>query len=83
MLVEIPRELSLLRPVFRLKYGDQLYTAADNVIDGDRIKLRFKGVDNFDEGVRSDDLELLVGSPFGELVVTWKADGQITWRLQQ
>ncbi|MFT4627381.1 MAG: hypothetical protein ACI8PZ_006065 [Myxococcota bacterium] len=83
VLVEIPRELSLLRPVFRLKYGDELYTAADNVIEGDRIKLRFKGVDNFDEGVRSDDLELLVGSPFGDLVVTWKADGQIAWRLQQ
>ena len=83
VLVEIPRELSLLRPVFRLQYGDELYTAADNIIEGDRIKLRFKGVDNFDEGQRADDLELLVGSPFGDLVVTWKSTGAVTWRLQQ
>ncbi len=83
VLVEIPRELSLLRPIFRLRYGDELYSADDNVIEGDRIKLRFKGIDNFDEAQRADDMELLVGSPFGELVVTWRADGQVTWRLQR
>jgi len=80
VLIELPRELSILRPVFRLKYGDQLFHAEDNLIDGDRISLRFAGVENFDDAsVPPEDLELVVGSPFGDLVLTWNAKGQLTW----
>jgi len=80
VLIELPRELSILRPVFRLKYGDQLYSAEDNLIEGDRIALRFAGVDNFDDtSVPQQDIELVVGSPFGDLVLTWNAAGELTW----
>ncbi len=80
MLIELPKELSILRPIFRLQYGDEVLAAEDNVIDGDSIALRFRGVDNFDEeGVEPDDLELLVASPFGDLVVSWVSDGTVSW----
>jgi hypothetical protein len=79
VLIELPRELSILRPVFRLQYGDQVFTATDNLIDGDRIELRFAGVENFDDAAATEDLELVVGSPFGDLVLTWNAAGQLTW----
>ncbi len=79
VLVELPRELSILRPIFRLRYGDQVFSAEDNLIEGDRIQLRFTGVENFDDVEATDDLELIVGSPFGDLVLTWNAAGQLTW----
>ncbi len=79
VLVELPRELSILRPIFRLRYGEQVFSAEDNVIEGDRIQLRFAGVENFDDVEAVDDLELIVGSPFGDLVLTWNAAGQLTW----
>ncbi|MCO4745824.1 MAG: hypothetical protein KC912_13605 [Proteobacteria bacterium] len=81
VLIELPRELSILRPIFKLKYGDQIYSAEDNVIEGDRIQLRFAGIDNFDEeGHDPDDLELLMSSPFGDIELTWLGDGKLTWR---
>ena len=79
VLIELPRELSILRPVFRLKYGDEIFTASDNLIEGDRIALRFSGVENFDDVASTDDLELVVGSPFGDIVLTWNAAGELTW----
>jgi tetratricopeptide (TPR) repeat protein len=82
VLIELPKELSLLRPLFRLKYGDEVLAAQDNVIEGDSIQLRFAGVDNFDaEGIDRNDLELLVASPFGDIVVNWVSDGTVSWRL--
>jgi tetratricopeptide (TPR) repeat protein len=84
LLVELPRELAILRPIFRLRYGDTLYEAQDNVIEGDRIQLRFAGVGNLDaEGAESpDDLELVMASPFGDVVFDWKNNGDLTWRFQ-
>ncbi|MEZ4237890.1 MAG: hypothetical protein R3F59_17425 [Myxococcota bacterium] len=79
VLIELPRELSILHPVFRLKYGDQLLVAQDNVLKGDRIELRFAGVDNFDGAVPSDDLELVLASPLGDLVLSWAPTGELTW----
>jgi tetratricopeptide (TPR) repeat protein len=81
VLIKLPKSLSILRPIFRLRYGDQVLAVDDNVIDGDHIELRFKGVENFDaEGVDPNDLELLVASPFGDLVVSWVNDGTVSWR---
>lgn len=83
LVVQLPRELAILRPMFRLKYGDTLYEAQDNVIDGDKIELRFAGVQNFDaEGAPPpDDMELLMGSPFGDVVFSWKNNGDLSWRF--
>lgn len=80
VLVTLPRELSILHPVFRLKYGDEYLVAKDNLIEGDKIVLRFPGVENFDDkGAAAEDLELILSSPFGDLALTWKASGQLTW----
>ena len=80
VVVQLPKELSILRPVFRLKYGDQVFTAEDNLISGDHIELRFAGVENFDGTTEvTDDLELVMGSPFGDLVLSWESDGALTW----
>lgn len=83
LVVALPKELAILRPMFRLKYGDTLYEAQDNLIEGDQIQLRFAGVQNFDaEGAPPpDDLELLMGSPFGDVVFSWKNNGDLTWRF--
>ncbi len=80
VLVELPRELSILRPVFRLRYGEEILLAEDNVIEGDRIVLRFAGVDNFDSNPQpTDDLQLALASPLGDLVLTWRASGELAW----
>ncbi|MBX2800784.1 MAG: hypothetical protein KTR31_24090 [Myxococcales bacterium] len=81
VLIELPRELSILRPVFRLKYGEETLLAEDNLIEGDRIVLRFTGVDNFDpdDPGSAEDLELVLGSPFGDMVLRWKTTGELTW----
>ncbi len=79
VLVELPRELAILRPVFRLKYGEQIFKAEDNLIEGDSISLRFAGVENFDDLESAEDMELVMASPFGDIVLTWTADGQLTW----
>ena len=82
VVVQLPRELSLIRPLFRLRQGDVLYAAEDNVIEGDSIVLRFADVANFDGGdAPTDELELVMSSPFGELVLSWTADDALTWRL--
>ena len=45
-----------------------------------QIVLRFPAVDNFDDkAVPQNDLELALSSPFGDLVLTWKPSGQLTW----
>lgn len=84
VLIELPRELAILRPVFRLRRGDEVFAASDNVIEGDAIVLRFKGVDNYDdtEAPPTDDLELVGASPFGDLVLTWTPGGDLTWRFE-
>jgi len=82
VLIELPRELAILRPVFRLRRGDELYSASDNLIEGDKIVLRFKNVENFDDtDVPKEDLELLMASPFGDLVLSWTPGGDLTWRF--
>lgn len=85
LVVKLPKELSILRPIFRLRYGETLYEATDNVITGDTIELRFQGVENFDaDGAEApDDVELLMASPFGDVVFAWKNNGDLTWRFEK
>ena len=80
VLVELPRELAILRPLFRLKRGEEVFVATDNVIEGDRIALRFAGVEEFDE-TSEGALELVASTPFGEILFTWAPGGDLTWRL--
>lgn len=80
VLITLPRELSILRPVFKLKYGQEYVVAKDNLIDGDRIVLRFPAVENFDApAVADQDLELVLASPMGDLALTWTSSGALTW----
>jgi tetratricopeptide (TPR) repeat protein len=80
VLVKLPRELSILHPIFRLKYGEEFVLAEDNVLEGDQIVLRFPAVDNFDgQGVPQNDLELVLSSPFGDVSLTWKPSGELSW----
>lgn len=81
VVVELPRELAILRPLFRLRRGETLFTAKDNLIEGDRIVLRFASVANFDGVEDPGALELVLSSPFGEVVLSWVPGGDLTWRL--
>lgn len=81
VLIELPKELAILRPLFRLRRNGELFTATDNVIEGDRIQLRFSGVENFDDVVVEGALELVASTPFGEITFTWAPGGDLTWRL--
>ncbi len=85
LLIKLPKELSILRPIFRLRYGGTLYEATDNVLTGDTIELRFKGVENFDgdDAPDPEDVELLMASPFGDVVFTWKSNGDLTWHFER
>ncbi|NCG18426.1 MAG: hypothetical protein GWP91_05380 [Rhodobacterales bacterium] len=80
VLVELPKELAILRPLFQLRYNGELYEATDNVIAGDAIQLRFAGVSNFDEG-EAGEVELLLSSPFGDVVLGWTPGDDLTWRF--
>jgi hypothetical protein len=77
VLVTLPRELSILHPLFRLKYGDERVVAKDNVIDGDRIVLRFPSVGDLSRP--QGDLELVLTTPYGDVVLSWKPSGELTW----
>jgi len=84
VLVKLPRELALLQPLFRLRYGGQEFSASDNLIDGDHIALRFDSVANFDDATQQrQDVELVLASPFGDVVFRWTPAGEIAWRVQQ
>jgi len=81
VLIELPRELAILRPLFKLRHGEELFSASDNFIEGDRIVLRFPGVHNFDDGA-GGDVELLLSSPFGDVVMTWTPGADLSWRFE-
>ncbi len=81
VLIELPKELAILRPLFRLRRNGELFTATDNVIEGDNIQLRFAGVENFDDADATGTLELVAGTPFGEILFSWSPGGDLNWRL--
>jgi hypothetical protein len=73
---ELPRELAILRPTFRLRVGDTAVVPAENVIRDDRIHLRFDGPVDFDVP-DPPPLVLEVGTRFGsiELAFAPRDDG--------
>ena len=66
----LPRELAALRPVFRLRIGDEATAPAENLIEGDRIKLRFAGKTKLDRS-SPPPVVLDVSTGFGTLELAY------------
>ena len=66
----LPRELAALRPVFRLRIGDEATAPAENLIEGDRIKLRFAGKAKLDRS-SPPPVVLDVSTTFGALELAY------------
>jgi tetratricopeptide (TPR) repeat protein len=79
---KLPRELAILRPVFRLTYGGQTWTAQENRIDDDNITLRFTGVDDFTKE-DTGDMELGVRTIFGEVALTYGSNGEMSYGFKR
>jgi hypothetical protein len=87
--VELPAQLVWLRPKFTLHYGDATVLADTNVIDGDRIKLRFRGLTpliakaTLQQDTPPQSADLLCESVFGSFTLQfspkpgggWQYDG--------
>jgi hypothetical protein len=65
-----------------LQRGNEVFTASDNLIEGDHIALRFKGVADLEQAASDDALELVIASPFGDVVLDWTPGGDLTWRMK-
>jgi len=79
--VEVPAELALLRPLFRLVHGDQTFSPEVNVLDTENIQLTFKSVENFESKDLKDlPIELTVDGLFGDYKLIWTKgeDGKFT-----
>lgn len=79
IIITLPKELAVLRPLFRLQYGDQVFTAKDNVIVDDHIELRFDAVGELGEG--GQQVGLTASTVLGDLQWTWGPDGGHRFRL--
>jgi hypothetical protein len=79
---KLPREIAVLRPVFRLTYGGRTYYAAENRIEGDHIKVRFTSVADFDKP-DTGAIELGIRTIFGEVSMTWDKAGDIGYRFDR
>ncbi|MCB9779355.1 MAG: hypothetical protein H6742_12380 [Alphaproteobacteria bacterium] len=79
--ITLPKELAVLRPLFRLQYGDEVFSADENLIVGDQIELRFDSVQNFDGATGGEQLELVASTVLGDLVWTWGPEGGSRFRL--
>ncbi len=66
----LPRDLAALRPVFRLRIGDEATAPAENLIEGDRIKLRFAGKAKLDRS-SPPPVVLDVSTTFGALELAY------------
>lgn len=79
LIITLPKELAVLRPLFRLQYGDQVFTADENVIVDDHIELRFDAVGELGEG--GQQVGLTASTVLGDLQWTWGPDGGHRFRL--
>lgn len=79
--ISLPKEFAVLRPLFRLQYGDQVFTADENLIVDDHIQLRFDGVQDFGGEHSGDQLQLVASTVLGDLVWTWGPEGGSRFRL--
>lgn len=79
---QLPREIAILQPVFRLTYGGQTYTARENRIDGDHITLRFDAVEDFTKD-STEELELGIQTIFGDLSLGYTPDGEMKYSFDR
>ncbi len=66
VVVHLPSELAIVRPLFWLRTANRDMAPADNAIEGDDIVLRFAGVENFADGT-SPGFEVRMATPFGDV----------------
>lgn len=83
VVITLPRELAVLRPLFRLKYGDQIFTASENIIVDEHIQLRFDGVEDFDAQGENKVIALSASTVLGELEWSWSPETGNRFRLNQ
>ncbi|MCB9760575.1 MAG: hypothetical protein H6739_12105 [Alphaproteobacteria bacterium] len=79
--VRLPKQLALLRPFFKLRYGDQELPARENLILGDDIALTFEGVGDFEDLNAPVELELIAETPYGAVSMRWMVGPDGTARL--
>ncbi|MBX3727734.1 MAG: hypothetical protein KF858_01005 [Candidatus Sumerlaeia bacterium] len=78
--LRLPKEIALLRPIFRLATEDreQLLAPVENLIQDGDIRLRF---DRVPGGARAPRLSLLVNTPYGRYQLGLKNDGSGNYRI--
>ncbi len=69
VIFELPKELALLNPIFRLQVGDKLSAPGTNSLGTDKIKLKFEDVANYDSKDANQDAKLIVNSQFGDFEI--------------
>lgn len=69
VIFELPKELALLNPIFRLQVGDKLSAPGTNSLGTDKIKLKFEDVENYDSKDANQDAKLIVNSQFGDFEI--------------
>lgn len=80
--IELPARLVWLRPKFTLHYGEAVIEADTNVVEGDKIVLRFAGIgDLLSRGEPARQADLVCESVFGTFILSFgpTADGGWTY----
>lgn len=67
--VELPRELAVLNPVFRLKQGDKTHAPTVNNLESEGISLQFGDIANFEADGALQDATLEISSRHGSFEV--------------
>ena len=78
--LELPREFSILSPVFRLQVDKETITPGQNIIDGDKIVLEFDGIPKAGSD-QPGEITLQVSSVMADVEMTWGSNGDGTYRL--
>ncbi len=78
--LELPREFSILKPVFRLQVEDEVIEPQTNLIEGDKILLEFTGIPG-SESDQPGELTLVVSSVLADVELTFGSEGDGGYRL--
>ena len=73
VVIRLPKELAVVRPVFRLVHSGETFAPSSNAIVEGEIVLGFSGVGEF--GPDAGPLELHVDTPFATPVLRWRQEG--------
>jgi len=78
--IELPAKLVWLKPKFTLHYGEATLVADTNVVEGDKIKLRFKGIgDLLSRGDPAREADLVCESVFGTFTLSFGPTPEGGW----